>query len=158
MSSPDPGPDGRPLLGALLRLASQSMNERFANWIASSGYENLQPAHSAVIQPLWEMPAGARVTTLARASALTKQSMSALVSDLERAGYVTRVTDPDDARAVRVRLTAQGRSYARAARAFARSVEKEWAAFVGEHRMRELCEALEILRRKVFLAKDDASE
>ena len=128
------------------------MTERFAEWIASCGFDGLQPAHSAVIQPLWERPAGARVTALARASRITKQSMSALVSDLERAGYVARVEDPEDARAVRVRLTARGRAYARGARAFARSVEKEWAARIGEHRMKELCEALELLRTSVLLA------
>jgi DNA-binding MarR family transcriptional regulator len=77
--------------------------------------------------------------------------MSALVSDLERAGYVARVEDPQDARAVRVRLTARGRAYARAARAFTRSIEKEWAAQVGEQRIEELCNTLELLRQNVFL-------
>lgn len=145
---------GQPLLGSLLRLASQDMTERFAGWIATSGFDNVQPAHSAVIQPLWEMPSGARVTALARASRITKQSMSALVSDLERAGYVARVADPDDARAARVRLTARGRAYARAARAFARSIEKEWAARVGEQRIEELCATLELLRKSVFLGDE----
>lgn len=154
MSSSASKSRSRPLLGALLRLASQDMTERFAAWIAASGFENVQPAHSAVIQPLWETPAGARVTALARASRITKQSMSALVSDLERGGYVARVEDPDDARAVRVRLTARGRAYARAARDFARNIEKEWAARIGGHRIDELCEALELLRTSVFLADD----
>ncbi len=143
-----------PRLGSLLRLASQFMTERFSRWIESSGFDAVQPAHSAAIQPLAQMPEGARITALARASRMTKQSMSALVADLEAAGYVERVKDPQDARAVRVRLTARGRSYARAARAFALGVEAEWAEKIGSKRVEELCATLDLLRSKVFLASD----
>ncbi len=145
------------MLGALLRLASQFMTERFAGWIADSKFEGVQPAHSAVIQPLWEIPEGARVTTLARASRITKQSMSALVSDLEAGGYVERVADPDDARAVRVRLTGRGRIYARAVRAFARSIEAEWAERIGAQRVAALRATLEELRETVLLADSAAA-
>src|SRR5512146_435680 len=119
--------DRNPLLGALLRVATQAATERFSAWLAASGYRDLQPAHSAAIQPLWEMPAGARITTLARSARITKQSMSALVDHLEATGYVERVEDPDDARATRVRLTARGRAYGKAVRAFGRMLEAEWA-------------------------------
>ena len=143
-----------PLLGALLRLASQAMTERFNRWIESSEFEGIQPAHSAAIQPLWEAHDGARITALARASRITKQSMSALIADLEAAGYVERVDDPDDARASRVRLTAHGRAYGRAVRAFARSIETEWAEQIGAQRVEELRATLQLLRTKVFLADE----
>jgi DNA-binding MarR family transcriptional regulator len=143
-----------PLLGALLRLASQAMNERFNRWIESSEFAGIQPAHSAAIQPLWEAHDGARITALARASRITKQSMSALIADLEAAGYVERVDDPDDARASRVRLTAHGRAYGRAVRAFARSIESEWAEQIGAQRVEELRATLLLLRTKVFLADE----
>jgi DNA-binding MarR family transcriptional regulator len=130
------------------------MNDRLTRWIATSGFEGVQPAHSAAIQPLWNLPTGARVTTLARASRITKQSMSALVADLEAAGYVERVADPEDARASRVRLTSRGRAYARAVRAFARGVEADWAEHVGPQRIEELRSALEELREKVFLTDE----
>jgi DNA-binding MarR family transcriptional regulator len=154
MSSPATKSDRGPLLGSLLRLASQTTTELLARWIASAGFEGVQPAHSAAIQPLWGMPEGARITTLARASRMTKQSMSVLVSELERGGYVERVADPDDARAARVRLTARGRAYGRAVRAFGRSVEADWAARVGAERIEELRKTLELLRNAVFLAED----
>lgn len=147
-------PQRGPQLGALLRLAAQTATDEFARWIAASGFEGIKPAHSAVIQPLWEMPEGARLTTLARASRITKQSMSALVDDLEGWGYVERVEDPDDARAIRVRLTAQGRAYAQAARAFARSIETGWAKRIGARRVAELRKTLEILRAEVFLTAE----
>jgi DNA-binding MarR family transcriptional regulator len=154
MSSSTANVNRGPLLGSLLRLASQAMTERFNEWIATSGFADIQPAHSAAIQPLWELPEGARVTALARASRITKQSMSALIADLETAGYVERVEDPDDARAARVRLTAHGRAYAKAVRAFARRIEAQWAGRIGTQRVAELRAALELLRTKVFLADD----
>ncbi len=128
------------------------MTERFNRWIESSEFAGIQPAHSAAIQPLWEAPDGARITSLARASRITKQSMSALIADLEAAGYVERVDDPDDARASRVRLTAHGRAYGRAVRAFARGIEAEWAERIGAQRVEELRATLQLLRTKVFLA------
>jgi len=154
MSSSATRPDKGPLLGSLLRLASQVMTDRFTRWIAASGFEGVQPAHSAVIQPLWDMPKGARITVLARASRITKQSMSALVSGLEAAGYVERVDDTSDARASCVRLTSRGRAYGRAVRSFARSVEADWAVHVGTQRIEELRSTLEELRSKVFLAEE----
>jgi DNA-binding MarR family transcriptional regulator len=138
------------LLPALLRLASQVMTERLSAWLEASDYKGLQPAHSAAIQPLWERPEGERITALARASRITKQSMSALVNDLEAGGYVERISDPEDARATRVRLTPRGRSYARAVRNFAREIETEWAAQLGARRIEDLRATLEQLRARIL--------
>jgi DNA-binding MarR family transcriptional regulator len=49
-----------------------------------------------------------RITELAAAEAVAQPSMTTLVARLERDGLVTRGTDPDDARAVRVAITAEG--------------------------------------------------
>jgi DNA-binding MarR family transcriptional regulator len=154
-ASPAHGANERgPLLGALLRLVTQASGEQLARWLASSGYGDLQPAHSAAIQPLWDLPDGARITTLARAARITKQSMHALVDHLEKRGYVERVPDPDDARAVRVRLTARGRAFARAVRGFSRQLEADWAARVGARRVEDLRATLDLLRRS--FAADEA--
>jgi len=141
-------------LPALLRIASQAMTEQLAEWIAASGFAGVQPAHSAVFQPLWQMLDGACITALARASRITKQSMSTLITDLEAGGYVERIEDPDDARATRVRLTARGRAYGKAVRGFALSVEEDWAERIGAQRIQELRATLELLRTKVFLAEE----
>ncbi len=140
-----PEQDTAPQLGALLRLAHQSMSQELSRWLNDSGHTDLQPAHSAAIQALWTRPDGARLTTLAHAARITKQSMGALVDHLSHAGYVERVEDPDDRRASRVRLTTRGRAFAKEARAFSRRVEAEWAECVGERRVRDLRETLELL-------------
>jgi len=146
--------DRGPMLPALLRLASQTMTEEYLRWLETSGYSDIQPAHSAVIQPLWDQPDGARLTTLARHSRITKQSMSALVDHLEEHGYVERIADPADARATLVRLTARGRAFGRAIRQFARDVEAQWAQRVGAERIEELRATLELLRTSWLEARD----
>jgi len=153
MSSISSSNDRGPRLGALLRLASQVMAERHLEWLKSSGFDDIQPAHSAVFQPLWEHPEGARLTTLARASRVTKQSMSALVDHLEKQGYVARVPDPEDARASLVSLTARGRAFTRAIRAFADEQEQDWAKRVGARRLDDLHTTLDLLRRS-WLAEE----
>ena len=145
MSSSDQGP----LLGSLLRVVHQALSEQVARWLASSEYADIQPAHLAAIQPLWDLPDGARLTALARTARITKQSMSALVDHLETAGYVERVDDPDDARATRVRLTPRGRTLARTIRAFTRSVEADWARRIGARKMAELHTTLLQLRESL---------
>ena len=154
MSSAKSNADSGPRLGALLRIASQAMTEQFSRWITASGFEGIQPAHSAVIQPLWNMPGGVRITALAEAARVTKQTMSALVADLERAGYVERVHDPRDARANLIRLSQRGRAYASAARAFAIRIERDWAKRIGPDRMAELRATLELLRTTVLQPKE----
>jgi DNA-binding MarR family transcriptional regulator len=149
MSRTPSAADGKPLVPALLRIAFHANTERFTTWLASSEYDDIQPAHSAVFQPLWEQSDGARVTALARGAHITKQSMSALVDHLEVRGYVERVADPHDARAARVRLTARGRAYVRAVRSFGRKVEAEWARRIGARRFEELRSALLALRESL---------
>ena len=149
MSNTRKSTDQSPRLGALLRLASQTMTQALAEWLASSEYADLQPSHSAAIQPLWENPQGARITTLAQRSRVTKQSMSVLVDHLVERGCVERVRDPDDARAVRVRLSARGRAFAAAVRDTSRRVEADWSARIGAQRVKALIETLELLRTKL---------
>jgi DNA-binding MarR family transcriptional regulator len=150
MSSVSPKNDRGPLLGSLLRIANQALSERVVRWLADSGHGDVQLAHLAVTQPLWDAPEGLRLTALARSARITKQSMGALVEHLEEAGYVERVPDPDDARAVRISLTARGQKFGRAIRAFVRGVEAEWAERIGPRRFDELKAALELLRSSLL--------
>jgi DNA-binding MarR family transcriptional regulator len=145
MSSTDSDPELGPMLGALVRIAHAAMVEKYTRWLADSPYSDIQPAHAAAIQPLWQRPEGVRLTTLAQTARITKQSMGALVDALEQGGYVERVEDPDDGRAARIRLTARGRTFARHARAFAREFEKRLAESIGERRLKELHSTLELV-------------
>ena len=142
MSRTDSASDDTPSLGTLLRVAHAAMVDEYTRWLAGSPYKEIQPAHAAAMQPLWQRPEGVRLTQLAQTARITKQSMGALVDSLEHGGYVERVDDPDDARAWRVRLTAKGRQYGRDVRKFSREKEKTIASRLGKQRLEELRKSL----------------
>jgi DNA-binding MarR family transcriptional regulator len=143
MSMPKNAP--RQTLGTLLRLAHTGMVNEYSRWLAGSPYTDIQPAHAAAIQPLWQLPEGARLTKLARTAGITKQSMAALVASLEQNGYVERMDDPDDGRASRLRLTARGKQYGRDIRKFSMEIEDRTAARIGAKKLEDLRAALKLL-------------
>ncbi|HEY2558166.1 MAG TPA: MarR family transcriptional regulator [Caldimonas sp.] len=145
MSSRDAAVDRSPMLGAMFRLIHSALVQEYGRWLATSSYLDVRPAHAAVMQPLWQVPEGERLTTLARTASITKQAAGALVDALEQAGYVERIPDPDDRRATRIRLTARGRAYGRDVRRFGRELEGRLADRLGERRLKELRATLDLL-------------
>lgn len=75
---------------------------------------------------------GRRVTELAARTGMTKQAMHELVRHLERHGYVTRETDPDDERARRIVLTDRGRELSAAVAAASARLHQRWRAALGD--------------------------
>ena len=130
-----------PMLGALLRLPLRELNVRVTADLAATGFADLRPAHLAVFQHL--DAGGSRLTDLAARAQVTKQSMGALVDDLERWGYVERVPDPTDGRVRIVRRTERGWMVERAARTSVRAFEAEWGQRVGAERMQQFRGMLE---------------
>jgi DNA-binding MarR family transcriptional regulator len=73
-----------------------------------------------------------------RRARLAKQTLTTLVRQMERAGYVRRERDPDDARAWRLRLTDRALEL----RPVADEVLRDLDASVAEHLTREATEEL----------------
>ena len=76
---------------------------------------------------------------------MSKQGMMLLVDELEEAGYVRRVPDPEDGRAKLVRLTARGRNYVAEARRAMAAVESRAKRQLGWRRYAAFRAALEEL-------------
>jgi len=92
--------------GVLLFLPYRAMEARVFAGLAERGFDDLTPAQARVFQRIADR--GSRVTDLAEQAGITKQTAGFLVDQLERAGYVERVPDPDDGRARLVRITERG--------------------------------------------------
>ncbi|HEY0889640.1 MAG TPA: MarR family winged helix-turn-helix transcriptional regulator [Nocardioides sp.] len=91
-------------------------------------------------------PGGSRLTDLAEASQLTKQTIGSIIDQLERSGYVERVPDPSDARARLVVVAPKGRELVELSLPVVREVEAAWEAHLGVERTRELRRTLAALR------------
>src|SRR3954451_25411805 len=101
-------PAGGPPVGVLLFIPYRAMESRVFAALAAAGFDDFTPAQARVMQRIG--PEGTRLTELAEAAQVTKQTASFLVDQLERTGYVSRTPDPADARARLVRIAARGRA------------------------------------------------
>src|SRR3954451_17107614 len=137
-------PAGGPPVGVLLFIPYRAMEQRVFRALAEAGFDDFTPAQARVMQRIG--PDGTRLTELAEAAQVTKQTASYLVDQLERTGYVRRTPDPTDARARLVRIAERGAAAQPVADAAVAEVEAEWRARVGERRWRQLREALTALR------------
>lgn len=133
-----------PRLGVLLFVANRALEDRVLGALHAAGHTDITPAQLRILARL--DPDGIRLTDLARRALVAKQTVTALVDKLEAGGWVQRQVDAADARARLVVPTARARQLAPLARAEEARVYAEWTAHLGERRMRQLREALGLLR------------
>jgi len=124
------------MIGALLSIPSFDLSARVHHRLHSRGFREITDSNSTVMKLLG--PEGDRITELANKAGVTKQSMGYLVEQLETAGYVERVDDPIDARAVIIRRTKKGWAYTRAAAEEVAKLQEEWTQLLGRAKMKEL--------------------
>jgi DNA-binding MarR family transcriptional regulator len=136
-------PEDRRMIGALLRIPREATLRRVVAGLEAAGFGDVRPAHYTVFQHM--PPEGIRLTALAEAALLTKQTMGYLVDDLEALGYVERVPDPTDRRAKLVRLTTRGWEVDRTVREVITQIEADWAQRLGEEEYQQLTRLLRAL-------------
>lgn len=120
------------------------MERRIFAALAAAGFDDFTPAQARVMQRI--RPNGTRLTELAEAAQVTKQTAGFLVDQLERTGYVRRTPDPTDARARLVRIAERGAAAQPVADAAVAEVEAEWRGLLGDRRWAHLRDALSRLR------------
>ena len=103
--------------------AGWAMADELSRRLAAEGMDDLRFADGVLFQHLVEEPR--TIGELAVRLEISQQAASKAVADLERRGYVTRATDPDDARVRRVALTARGEA----------AIEADLGARLGERRI-----------------------
>jgi DNA-binding MarR family transcriptional regulator len=128
----------------LMFIASRSAVTRIFAALQQHGFHDATLAQGRLMMGI--DPDGTRLTVLAERAQIAKQTATALVDKLERAGYVERVPDPTDGRARLVRMTARAQEVIRHARAEEERIEAEWRAHLGPQRMQQLRDALTDLR------------
>jgi len=138
-----PGTQHEPNLGLLLFIPYRAMEKAVLDAMAAAGYD-ITLAQARVFQRIDQD--GSRITDLAEAAVLTKQTVGFLVDQLERAGYVERTPDPRDGRARLVRVAPRGAAAVKASMNVVTEVEARWTAHLGEARTAQLRKTLTILR------------
>lgn len=133
----------QPTVPALVNLVAASGAPRLRAAFAAAGLDGIRPAQAVALVPL--AAGGLHASDLADRLRVSRQAVAQGIASLERNGYVTRVTDPGDARARIIELTPRGRQALRVMRSNAVALEKRWAEVLGPRRLGELRETLEML-------------
>ena len=128
----------------LMFIAARAAADRIFRALHDAGFDDVTIAQSRLMMGL--DTEGTRLSVLAERAQIAKQTATALVDKLERAGYVERVPDPSDGRARLVRMTPRGEAALPTARAEEDRIEAEWRNHLGAERMDQLRQALTSLR------------
>src|SRR5437763_7118976 len=94
------------LLRFLMR-ATAEMNAEMARRVQAAGFPDMQPSFTSLLAQI--DTEGTRVGSLAKRMRTSRQAASQLLQAVEMRGYVERVADPADGRAVIARHTEAGR-------------------------------------------------
>lgn len=138
-------PDAEELnLGLLCFIGSRAVEARVLGALAAAGFDDITPAQGRIVARIG--PNGTRIGDLAEQALVTKQTATATVDRLERAGYVRRVPDPADARARLVVIAERGERAIAVARVAEAEIEAEWVRHLGVPTARQLRSALEKIR------------
>jgi DNA-binding MarR family transcriptional regulator len=143
---PDPGIARAAALAAELRVLIGQLKRRLRE---QAGLGDLTWSQVSVLSHL-EREGPATVTTLARIEGIRPQSMGAIISTLEAAGFVSGAPDPNDKRQTILSLTDKCRDWIKAARAASedwlfRSIQANFNA----EEQDELARAVILLKRLV---------
>src|SRR6266705_5456129 len=113
-SGNDEKPFGPPLIGALLRLPWDAVQEHMLDRLHESGFGDFDAAYLTVFQ--YPGPQGSRPSELAARLRISKQALNYLLGQLEQLGYLERRPDPHDQRGKRIVVTRRGKRAIRVVR------------------------------------------
>ncbi|MEU8421434.1 MarR family transcriptional regulator [Micromonospora sp. NPDC048835] len=129
-----------PDLGILAVQLSVRVQREIFRRSGEQGFDDVRPRHGAVLAYL--DAEGTRPGELARLAGRNKQTMGAILDELERLGYVRRTPDPADRRAKLIVPTDRGLSFMTASDGFVRLIEQQLADTLGADRYRDFRDAL----------------
>lgn len=115
--------------------------------VAQHGFDDLRPRHGAVLAYLDEV--GIRLVELARIAGRNKQTIAAILDELEKIGYVYRTTDPADRRAKLILPTERGRKAKQLADDILADMEARYAEHLGQRRYAQFKRTLQAVTMSV---------
>jgi DNA-binding MarR family transcriptional regulator len=126
--------------GRLLFDSTRRFQERVLALVNDKGYSDIRIAHLAVTRHI--DLAGTRIADVAARAGVTKQSMSEMIEQLRKMGFVRLDADASDKRAKIVTFTESGRALLDAIRKAVATTERELASRIGARQVAALRTAL----------------
>jgi DNA-binding MarR family transcriptional regulator len=127
---------GPPLIGALLRMPWEAVQEHMLARLHAEGFADFDPSYLTVFR--FPSPHGERPSELAARRRVSKQALNHLLGQLESRGYLEREADPEDGRSKRISLTPRGVKAVAVIRRAVGEMEDRWAEQLGPKRFEQL--------------------
>ena len=141
----DAEPFGPPLIGALLRVPWEAVQEHMLARLRAEGFADFDASYLTVFR--YPSPEGERPSDLAARRRVSKQALNHLLGQLEHRGYLKRGADPDDGRSKRINLTPRGVEAVSIIRQAVTEMENRWAKQLGPKRFNQLRALLQELNQ-----------
>lgn len=157
MKSPEivSGPFGPPLIGALLRMPWEAVQQHMLERLRERGFDDFDRAYFTVFR--YPGPHGVRPTDVAAQVGISKQALNYLLRELERLGYLVREPHPDDLRSKRILLTERGVAAVGVIRDAVGEMEAVWEQRLGPERFALLRDLLLEIQQPARLAPAGSS-
>jgi len=139
------------LPGVLPRL-SDYISNRLQTLTMAKGHPRLKRSFGAVLTAVG--PRGGRIQQIANTQDVSKQAISAIVSELEELGYLRRDTDPDDARQVVLQFTGPGKKLIADSVVSVDEMAAEFSGIIGDQGMAQLQNVMSCIYRSLQLEED----
>jgi DNA-binding MarR family transcriptional regulator len=127
-------------VGLLSLAVAGGLAARIRARIVADGFDDVRESWGYVVQGL--LAGDTTATALASRLSVSAQAVSKTVSEMARAGYVARGTDPDDRRARPLVLTARGEAMVDSSRRARAAVARELGRWLGTRDEAELVRLL----------------
>jgi DNA-binding MarR family transcriptional regulator len=134
---------GPPLIGALLRVPWEAVQEHMLARLHAEGFADFDASYLTVFR--YPSPEGERPSELAARRRVSKQALNHLLGQLEQRGYLRRDPDPEDGRSKRISLTPRGAKAVAIIRQAVTEMEDQWAERLGPERFEQLRSLLQEL-------------
>jgi len=130
-----------------LSVIARDTESRLMNALSEKGYQGLLMSYTVPLSLLASSHAeGIRVTHLADKQGISKQLCVQMLRPIEKYGFIERVSDPDDGRAKRVRLTSHGKALIGDAVEELKNVAAFYAGIIGQDKIKKLSSLIYLLR------------
>jgi DNA-binding MarR family transcriptional regulator len=129
------GPVTEPL-ARLLAMALRTMIDPLHERLQSAGWEQVRPLWGFVLLAVRDAPH--TTSEIGELMGVTKQAAAKVVAGLADAGLTDERPDPQDRRAKRISLSADGRRFLAEVEAIYAEIEADWAAIIGRARLEQL--------------------
>jgi DNA-binding MarR family transcriptional regulator len=141
----DVEPVGQPLIGALLRVPWEAVQEHMLGRLHAEGFADFDASYLTVFR--YPSPEGERPSELAARRRVSKQALNHLLGQLEQRGYLKRDADAEDGRSKRISLTPRGTKAVIVIREAVAEMESRWAEQLGPKRFNQLRSLLQELNQ-----------